>query len=66
MKELAYKVFVDLWHLTCKYRFQKMDDEQWEEFIADAEKLLKRYKDTKVEYLFREIFMAVQSFYERF
>lgn len=64
MKELAYKVFVDVWHLICKYHFQKLDDKQWECFISDAEKLLKRYKDTKAEYLFRYLFMAVQDFYE--
>lgn len=64
MKELAYKVFVDIWRLTCKYRFQKLNDEQWKCFIADAENLLLRYKDTQAEKLFRCLFMAVQTFYE--
>lgn len=65
MKELAYKVFVDIWRLGSKYHFQKLNDEQWESFIADAEKLLTRYKGTGADYLFRCLFMAVQAFYER-
>lgn len=64
MKELAYQVFVDVWRLVCKYRFQKLNDGQWEYFIADAENLLLRYKNTQVEKLFRCLFMAVQEFYE--
>lgn len=65
MKDSAYKVFVDIWRLTCKYRFQKLDDEQWECFIADAEKLLSRYRDTEAEDIFRHLFGAVQMYYEK-
>lgn len=65
MKEQAYKVFVDVWRLACKYRFSKLDDKQWECFVADGGKLLGRYRRTDVEQLFRELFMAVQAFYEK-
>ena len=65
MRELAYKVFVDVYRLSCKYRFQKLNDKQWENMISDADRLLKRYKDTEAEYLFRNLFSVVQSFYER-
>lgn len=65
MRKLAYMVFVDIWRLTCKYQFKKLDDQQWECFIADAEKLLCRYKDTEAESLFKDLFMAVQTFYEK-
>lgn len=47
------------------YRFQKLNDKQWENMISDADRLLKRYKDTEAEYLFRNLFSVVQSFYER-
>ncbi len=65
MKELAYRVFVDIWRLACKYRFQKLDDPRWESLIEDAGRLLERYKGTDAEYLFRSLFAGVQSFYER-
>lgn len=65
MKEQAYKVFVDVWRLACKYHFQKLDDSQWECFIADGGKLLDRYRGTVVEQLFRELFIAVQALYEK-
>lgn len=65
MKEKAYKVFVDVWRLAYKYRFQRLDEKQWIDFIADAEELMNRYKDTDIESLFRFLFQAVQSFYEK-
>ena len=52
-KEHAYKVFVDIWRLISKYRFQKLDDTQWSSLASDGEKLLQRYKGTDVEYLYR-------------
>lgn len=65
MKNIAYKVFVDIWRLTCKYRFQKLDDKEWGNFVSDGYKLFNRYKNTNVEYLFRFLFTAVQSYYEK-
>ena len=65
MKDLAYKVFVDVYRLACRYRFSKLDDKQWECFIADGGRLLDRYRGTEAEQLFRQLFMAVQAFYEK-
>jgi hypothetical protein len=65
MRNLAYKVFVDTYRLAYKYRFHKLNDNQWKSMISDADKLFKRYKNTDAEYLFRYLFSAVQSFYER-
>lgn len=64
MKEKAYKVFVDVWRLVCKYRFQKLNESKWGEFVNDAERLMERYKGTEIENLFRFLFQAVQAFYE--
>ena len=64
MRQYAYMVFVDLYRLAYKYHFRKLDDEQWENMISDAGRLFKRYQGTEVEYLFRHLFSAVQSFYE--
>lgn len=65
MKDSVYKVFVDIWRLTYKYRFQKLDDEQWECFLSDAKKLMSRYRNTEAETIFRYLFMAIQTFYEK-
>ncbi|MEZ3506289.1 MAG: hypothetical protein K1W10_04975 [Lachnospiraceae bacterium] len=65
MKNKAYEVFVDVWRLAYRYQFRKLDDSRWEGFIADAEKLMARYKGTDVETLFRLLFHAVQTFYEK-
>lgn len=64
MKDMAYRVFVDVWRLACKYRFHRLDNEEWQCLVNDGEKLFGRYKDTSVEYLFRCLFAAVRSFYE--
>ncbi|MBQ6695592.1 MAG: hypothetical protein IJN16_02710 [Lachnospiraceae bacterium] len=64
MKEIAYRVFVDIWRLTCKYGFRKLEEEQWERFIDDADYLYKRYKGTKAEGLYRQLLLVVTSFYE--
>lgn len=64
-KESAYKVFVDIWRLACKYRFQKLDDEQWINFISDGELLLQRYKGTDVECLYRQLLLGVSVVYEQ-
>ncbi|RKJ44296.1 hypothetical protein D7X98_12210 [bacterium 1XD8-76] len=65
-KEHAYKVFVDIWRLICKYRFQKLDDTEWGSFVSDGERLLQRYKGTDVEYLYRQLLLAVSAVYEQF
>ena len=64
MREIIYRVFVDAWRLAAKYNFQKLDDEQWERFIDDAEYLLRRYKGTKGEAVYRGLLMVVQELYE--
>ena len=64
-KEHAYKVFVDIWRLACKYRFQKLDEEQWISFVTDGETLLKRYEGTDVEHLYRQLLLAVSAVYEK-
>lgn len=61
---MAYRVFVDVWRLACRYRFQKLENDEWESLISDGNKLFDRYKDTYAECLFRYLFQAIQSFYE--
>ena len=65
MKDMAYKVFVDIWRLACRYHFSRLDDSQWERFTADAKKLMGRYRGTPAGPLFRYLFAAVQKFYEK-
>lgn len=67
MKEEIYKLIVDIWRLTCKYQFRKLSDNEWEQFVSDGEKLLKRYRSNKypVEMFYRDLYQCVLSFYER-
>ncbi|MGN1332070.1 MAG: hypothetical protein ACI4V0_04815 [Lachnospiraceae bacterium] len=64
MREIVYRVFVDVWRLTAKYGLQKLDEEQWDRFIDDADYLYKRYKGTQGEWLYRNLLLVVESFYE--
>lgn len=64
MKNIAYEIFVDVWRLICRYQFQRMDAIEWKAFIDDADRLIKRYRGTDGETLFRLLFQAVQTFYE--
>ncbi|GFI47779.1 hypothetical protein IMSAGC019_03105 [Lachnospiraceae bacterium] len=65
MRKLAYEIFVDVYRLAYKYRFQKLDIAGWGNFITDGEKLMGRYWGTAAESLFRNLFAAVQNFYEK-
>lgn len=64
MKTHAYRVFVDIWRLSYKYGFQKLNDSQWEDFVNRGNWLYRKYKGTPVGPLFRYLFMAVQNYYE--
>lgn len=64
MREIIYRVFVDVWRLTAKYNLKKLDEEQWDRFIDDADYLYKRYKGTQGEWLYRNLLLVVESFYE--
>lgn len=64
MKKIAHELFIDIWRLTYRYDFHKLNDEQWESFIADAEALQSKYKNTQAESLFRYLFIAVNAYYE--
>ena len=62
-KELAYRVFVDCWRLLKRYGFKRLNESQWEDFIECGNFLLKRYRDTESEFLFRYLFMAISDYF---
>lgn len=61
-----FQCFTDVWRLMKKYG-ARLDEERWERFLADGEALLGRYRaqGRDAELLFRDLFGAVQKFYER-
>lgn len=67
MKNIIYKIVVDVWRLAAKYDFRKMRDDEWETFVAEAENLVRRYRDAgdAVERLCRNLFGAFQEFYQQ-
>ena len=66
-KKVVYEIILSIWNLFKKCGFQNLTDEQWEILIEEVNK--ERNKLIKVgnEYdlLYRDLFTAVQNFYER-
>ena len=67
MKDKIYRIVVDVWRLAARYKFQKMEDSEWESFVSGAEKLVRRYHsdDAALERLCRDLLNAFQTFYEQ-
>lgn len=65
--KVIWELFTDVWHLARKYEFRELTDTEWEQFIFCGEDLLAKYRKQgpDIETLFRDIFRAVQAFYER-
>lgn len=61
--ELIYRCVA----LARKYEFRKLTDAEWEQFKARGEELLVKYRKhgSDVEMLYRDIFRAVQAYYDR-
>lgn len=65
--KMMWELFTDVWHLARRYEFRKITDAEWEQFKARGEELLEKYRKygTDVEMLYRDLFQAVQAYYER-
>ena len=65
--KIIWELFTDVWHLARRYEFRKLTDAEWEQFKARGEDLLVKYQKhgPDVEMLYRDIFRAVQAYYER-
>lgn len=64
MKEIIYRVVVDVWRLAKKFDFQEMSDDEWEDFTRSGQKLVMRYRPQgkAVERLCRDLLDAFQAF----
>lgn len=67
MKKTVYEIIVDIWRLAARYQFKKLNDTQWENFLSDGNNLLEKYRQygRQEELLYRDLFSAVQAFYQR-
>lgn len=65
--KIMWELFTDVWHLAREYEFRKLTDAEWEQFKACGEELLEKYRKhgADVEMLYRDLFRAVQAYYER-
>lgn len=65
--KVIWELFTDVWYLARRYEFRKLTDAEWEEFYSCGENLLAKYRGQgqDIEMLYRDIFRAVQAFYER-
>lgn len=67
MKKIVYEMIVDIWRLAARYQFGKLSDTQWENFLVEGNTLLEKYRQygRQEELLYRDLFSAVQAFYQR-
>ena len=65
-KKIIYEMVLDIWNLAKKYEFQKLTDEQWEDFINSGEELRTKFMKhgKNIDLLCRGFFLALQNYYE--
>lgn len=66
-KKIIYEIILSIWNLFKKYGFEKLTDEQWESLVgkATAERDKFNKHGSNIDLLFRDMFGALQSYYER-
>lgn len=62
-----FRLFTDVWELMKICGVCRLTEARWERFCGRGEELLKKYRacGEDVEILYRDIFRAVQAFYQR-
>ena len=66
-KNLVYEVILTIWNMAKKYGFEKLTNEQWETLIQEAMQNQRKYAqiDSNIERLFRDMYGALEAYYER-
>lgn len=66
MKGTVYGLIVDIWRMISRYQFRRLNDAEWEAFLAEGiEGCIKYQKQGPViERLYRDLFSAAQEFYK--
>lgn len=63
-KKIVYQIILDIWDLAKKFVFQPLDDNAWNRFIYEANKVSNKYKkhDEKTQRLFSDIYFAIEKY----
>jgi len=63
----VYDMITRIWRMYRKYGSRRLTDEEWNEFISTGQQFHEEYKqcDKNTELLFRDMFAALQNYYER-
>lgn len=63
----VFEAITDIWHLWKKYGSCRLDDRKWEALIQEGQQMHKKHEavDPEVDLFFRDMFMALQKYYER-
>lgn len=66
-KKIIYEIILSIWNLFKKCGFEKLTDEQWESLVGKATAERDKFKKhgSNIDLLFRDMFSALQSYYER-
>lgn len=60
----VYALIVDMWTLFRRYYGKLISDVAWEQFIAEGQELCKKQKNRKLELLGRNLFRAIEKYFE--
>lgn len=66
-KKIVYDVVLSVWNLAKEHGFEKLTDKQWESLVEKAMKDRERFNQygENIDLLFRQMYMALQNYYER-
>lgn len=66
-KKIVYDVILSVWNLAKDHGFDKLTDDQWESLVGKSMQEHSRFKQygESVEMLYRGMFDALRSYYER-
>ena len=66
-KKIVYDVILSIWNLAKEHGFEHLTDEQWESLIEKSMQERERFRQNgeSIDLLFRDMFSALQSYYER-
>lgn len=66
-KKIVYEIIISIWNLAKGHGFEKLNDEQWESLVEKSMTERDKFKQhgENIDLLFRQMYMALQNYYER-
>ena len=66
-KKIVYDVVLSIWSLAKEHGFDKLSDSQWQSLIEKATQEQRKFAQCgdNVDLLFRDMYRALESYYER-